>query len=769
MVEAKVTLAEGGKRLARIASRLAMLAAAGLVTGLFLTSGANAFVDKPFIPPVTTEPPAGTAVDVQADRISYDAQRKIAIATGTVHLVYGPYVLTATRVVYDEINDTFKANGSVVLREPNGNILKADEAKLANKFKEGFARHVRALLNNDVTLTAVYAKRTADGLTVFERATYTACKGCTTRFGKPLWEITTTKTIHDSNKKDLYHYNPTLRIGGVPVFYLPYAQQPDPSVRRRTGFLPPTFKYGSLYGVGLVTPYFIELGKSADLTLRPVFTHRQGPVADIEYRQRTTTGLYNVRGYGVYQLNPRDKTANHPYDSQRWRGAIASAGDFTLGPGWTYGWDGTLPSDRKFLDHYDFDNRDFIASNAYMTGIYDRSYFNAQALHYRTTIDDDSQDELAYALPYVSSEYTLDQAVFGGELSFDWNAYSLHRKDAYSAYPMLTPAVHHGEDQTRFIGEMRWQRQMISDIGTVFTPFAKARGDVYLTNQLPDPNAVGGVRDGDLTARVLPSAGFDFRMPFIASYEQGQSILTPVVQMVAATNEGKTDRIGNEDAISINFDSSSLFLEDRFTGLDRYEGGVRANAGLMYTYLGGNGGYTRLSIGESYHIGGENSFEDEVNSGLSGEKSDLVGALTWSPNSNFELSYQVRLKQDLSRINTQEAYANFNLGKLTGNLGYLQLHEEPTAGREIPLELVTGSLSYALDEAWSIFGGASFDLENDKFISKYAGVSFDCDCMNAKLTYSESGAGSSADPVERKVQFSIELRTIGATSVSAGL
>jgi LPS-assembly protein len=65
------------------------------------------------------------------------------------------------------------------------------------------------------------------------------------------------------------------------------------------------------------------------------------------------------------------------------------------------------------------------------------------------------------------------------------------------------------------------------------------------------------------------------RWLFISSNAFGQSILTPVFQAIAATNETDEDKIGNEDAISVNFNSSSLFLHDRFTGYDRCEGGTR--------------------------------------------------------------------------------------------------------------------------------------------------------------------------------------------------
>jgi LPS-assembly protein len=119
------------------------------------------------------------------------------------------------------------------------------------------------------------------------------------------------------------------------------------------------------------------------------------------------------------------------------------------------------------------------------------------------------------------------------------------------------------------------------------------------------------------------------RWPFIASYDYGQSILTPVFQAIAATDETDEEKIGNEDAISVNFDNSSLFLHDRFTGQDRYEGGTRANIGLLYSFLADNGGFVRMSLGESFHIAGENSFD--LGSGLDGTKSDLVGAIVFQP------------------------------------------------------------------------------------------------------------------------------------------
>ena len=718
----------------------------------------QAIVNKEFIKPILKKPVAGTRVNVVADRIAFDGKSKIATATGTVRITYGPYTLVATKVVYNEATDDFKANGSVELREPNGNILQAETAALHNKFKEGFAKHLRALLTNDVTITAEYATRQEGGITIYEHASYTACKDCSTDGGAPLWEITTTQTIHDEKKKNLYHTNPTLRIGGVPVAWLPYATMPDPTVKRRSGFLLPSFSSGRTYGIGVTTPYFQELGPSADVTFRPMWTTKQGPVADVEFRQRLNSGSYQIRGYGVYQLTQTD----YPSDT-RWRGAVTTVGEFKLNDTWDWGWDGTLTSDKTFLDKYDFDERDLATSKLYLTGMDDRSYFLAQALHFRTLSLVEDQSTIPVALPYINSEYTFDQAVLGGELSLDFSAYSLSRDDPDK--PFTT--INHGTDQTRAVANFNWQKQMTTDAGQVITPFAKVRSDLYITNNVPDPLAVSGFRESEATGRVLPSVGVDVRWPFIASYDFGQSIITPVFQAIAATDETDEEKIGNEDAISVNFDNTSLFLHDRFTGQDRYEGGTRANVGLLYSFLGENGGFTRVSLGESFHIAGENSFS--LDSGLDGTKSDLVGAIVFQPWDSLGLSYQARVEEDLSSINVQEAFANFTLDRFSGSLGYIYLDNEPSAGRDDTIEQIESDASFRFTEAWSLFGGVKYDLENSEFLNKSAGIAFDCDCMSAKLTYSETNKTDSDEQTDRTLKLSVELRTIGRTGFSAGL
>ena len=746
-----------GVRLRESASRGAVLLCLGLAIGVAAPYAAAAVGDLPgfsapkFKKPVKAKLPNGAKVNVIADRIAYDGKSKIATATGTVRITYGPYTLTATKVVYDTTHDIFKANGSVVFREPNGNVVEAGYAELSNKFKEGFARHLKALLTNDVTITADYARRYENGVTVYEHAAYTACKTCIDEGGTPIWQIVARQATHDQNNQTLYYRDMSFEIGGVPVLWLPYLSYPDPTVKRRSGFLLVQPRYGGEYGFGLQTPYFWEVAPNADLTFSPLWTTKQGPLADVEWRHRLASGIYDIHGYGIYQLDPPPTSY-----SNRWRGAVTSKGEFEINDVWSWGWNGTLTGDKTFLDDYDIDNSNLVTSDVHVTGMADRTYISAQALHYQTLLTTEDQSLMPAVLPYLTASHTFASPVLGGELGFDVSAYSLSRDIAEDANNL-------GTDQTRAVADLHWRKQMINGLGQMITPFAQLRGDVYVSDNVP---VDGSASLSESTSHLLPSAGIDMRWPFMAAHGFGQSVLTPVAQIISASNEPDDAAIANEDSVAINFDHTSLFLDDRFTGLDRYEGGTRANAGVMYSLLGDNGGFLRMSVGESFHIAGTNSFTQ--GSGLDGPRSDLVGAVALQPNENWRFTYEVRSEEDLSAINSQEASIGLTLDRISGSLSYADILAAPEYGRPDRGQQIWGDASYALGEAWSVFSGFRYDLQSDSFREKTLGLQYSCDCMNAQLAYSETANEEIGGAVEQKISLSLEFRTIGSVGGGFG-
>jgi len=729
------------------------MAAAGLGLAALVVAAPGAMArmaDAPkFVAPADEPIPKGTRVDVVADKLTYDGKTEVATATGTVQLTYGPYVLTATKVVYDMKSGVFKANGSIVLREPNGNVVEAQSAELSESFKQGFASHVRALLTNDVTITAAYAQRFENGIVVYERASYTACRDCVSEGGTPAWQIVAKEAKHDLQERTIYYRDARLEMGGVPVFWTPYLAYPDPTVKRRTGFLLPSFHSGH-FGLGVTTPYFWDIAPNMDMTFAPMWTTQQGVLADAEFRHRLDSGMYTARAYGIYELNPED---NSTVD-RNWRGAARSTGAFDINSTWSWGWDGTTTSDRTFLSDYDLDDRTIIANYVQATGLSDRNYTKAQVIAWQGLAEGDDNGEMPVALPFITGDYTLEPEVLGGELSFRVNAYSLSRNESVDDPER---GLDLGTYQTHAAAYAEWKRQMVTGGGLLLTPFAQLRSDAFFSENVP-----GAEEQEDADLYMTPSAGFDLRMPFIASHGPVQGVLTPVFQMIAAPSEQREVDNANEDAITLNFDTTSLFLNDRFTGFDRREGGVRANAGVNYTLLGENGAFIRTSFGESFHIAGENSFG--AGSGLEGTSSDLVGAVALQFNENFTLGYQARVEEDLSRINVQEATLGLTFDQFSGSLSYADVAAAADYGRPEDARQVWADGTYYIDEVWSIFGGLRYDLEESRLMEQSVGVAFECDCMKATLQYAMSRDdefGTSNDGTDHRIELGVELRTIG--------
>src|SRR5690606_2435073 len=78
----------------------------------------------------------------------------------------------------------------------------------------------------------------------------------------------------------------TLRLGSVPVLYLPYLSFPIDE-RRRSGFLYPAIGHSEDTGVDLRIPYYLNIAPNMDATLTARVLGRRGLMLGGEYRYLT--------------------------------------------------------------------------------------------------------------------------------------------------------------------------------------------------------------------------------------------------------------------------------------------------------------------------------------------------------------------------------------------------------------------------------------------------------------------------------------------------
>ena len=99
------------------------------------------------------------------------------------------------------------------------------------------------------------------------------------------WELSADEFKHDKSKKIFEYKNSWLKIFDYKVFYLPYFNHPDPSVKRKSGFLTPSYASSDSLGTSINFPYFKILGRDKDITLSPRYYADKSFLLQNEYRQ----------------------------------------------------------------------------------------------------------------------------------------------------------------------------------------------------------------------------------------------------------------------------------------------------------------------------------------------------------------------------------------------------------------------------------------------------------------------------------------------------
>jgi LPS-assembly protein len=755
---------------------------------------------------------------VQARRIDYDYTNHRVSAVGNVQIYYNASTLEADKVTYDERTKRLRAEGNARLTDQDGNVTYGEVMDLSDDYRDGFVDSLHIERPDRTSLAAARANRTGGNFTVFESGVYTACLPCRDNPKKPpLWQVKAARIIHDQGEKMIYFEDAKVEFFGQPLLYLPYLSAPDPTVKRKTGFLMPNMSHNTLYGTAVEIPYYWALAPNYDATISPMITTRQGPLVEGEFRQRLMDGAYAIRGAGIYQLDRDAFQAGAPGD-RNFRGSIESTGQFALNDKWVWGWDAIAMTDRSFLQDYrprlsNYTNNvdpgklglpgnSEAVSQLYLTGKGNRSYFDIRSIYYTGFSNLDEQRQLPFIRPVIDHTYVFDRPIVGGELSLKSNFVSLSRDtadfdaisrravntgwcDTPSADPArVTPTncVMRGApgDFTRFSTEATWRRSITDSFGQVFTPFASVRADVATMSVSNQPGVSNFIPTGDSDlVRAMPTVGLEYRYPFINVQSWGTQTVQPIAQVIARPNETQIGRWPNETSQSFTFDDSNLFSVNKFSGWDRVEGGGRANVGVQYTAQFNQGGMFDALFGQSYRLFGTNSFAQPdvtntgIGSGLDKDVSDYVARFSFQPNRTYKFTSRFRFEEGTMDTQRIELEAAANYDRWAFALTYGRYAPQPELGIFNTREGILGSANYKLDANWVLYGSALYDLDQHKLAQGGIGLGYVDDCfiiaLNYLSSYSYDVLSQSGPRRVDAVMLQVGLRTLGETSFNQRL
>lgn len=718
--------------------------------------------------------------------------------------------LRAGAVSYDLGLGVATADRQVEFTDPDGNVVFASHLEVDPDLTAGAAVDFATRFRNGSSLMAATAVRRSENVNELNYAIFTPCPICDAEGNpkEPSLSIQAEKVVQDEELRAILYRNAVFRLGGVPVFYLPFFAHPDPTVDRASGFLVPIPSYDEGRGLSLEVPYLRVVSPSEDWLISPQFNTDVAPLLNLQWRRRFADGMIVARGgytyersFGDFDLDgDGDAESNVKYGDRTSRSYFLGHGRFDPDGPWRWGFTAERVSDKTLFDRYDvrdpyqdnglyYGDQRRLITQLYAERQTARSYVSVAAFalqSLRVTRFDpvtpalnefEADGALPVVAPLIEARWEPAGPVLGGRLRLRGSAVSLFRDD-YVGGPVLRPEIIPtgstlglpGVDSRRVSGQAEWRRTMISPLGVRWEPFVDVRADFYSVGDLPPMLGL----EEEAISRGRATAGLDISYPLFRRVGPGADlILEPMAQLSASTASDLDPRIPIEDSQTLELDESSLFRIDRFPGYDLHEGGPRLTVGGRATLRWNEGRQASLFIGRSYRADEEPAFLTPIPdaptqlydpSGLASQSSDWVVQGSFSPSDRIR-GWGHATIDAAGEIRRAEAAVDGRWGRRNlATVSYIVDRSNPLAG---PLnrnyEFVQLSGQQFIYGNWGVAASGIADLERDIITRSEVGLLFDDDCFRFEIGYRRDNTRVRPTGPSEGVYVRLNLATFGGT------
>jgi LPS-assembly protein len=272
---------------------------------------------------------------IKSDEIIFDRKNDFLLIKGNVkvHETAKDYTYESEKITIDRKHDIIKSETKSTIKDRFKNILSVNKFELNkgiikikdlnfkdfedNSFNLDSAQIDTAsneLLGKDILVNLsnlTFDKENEprikgnaisynDNITEISKGVFTPCKKTEKC---PPWQLSAEKIKHNKTKKTISYENVWLKIYDKPVVYLPKFFHPDPTVKRQSGFLMPSFKTSLNNSTFLSVPYYKALSHDKDITFTPRFYAKDQLLIQTEYRaisknskSNTDFSIFNEKG-----------------------------------------------------------------------------------------------------------------------------------------------------------------------------------------------------------------------------------------------------------------------------------------------------------------------------------------------------------------------------------------------------------------------------------------------------------------------------------------
>ena len=708
---------------------------------------------------------------IYADQISYlKNEEKISTKGKTKALIKNKYKFNSENVTYlRNLGDLISKKKST-LEDNNGNIyklknftynidkqlLKGVEVEILAKvdenkidqffFSEGFfslkdkshlAKETKIKTHKDVfddenQDPRIYGSSSLSdkNKTVVNNAIFTSCKlndDC------PPWSIKAEKIVHDKIKKDMIYKNAILQIYDVPVLYFPKFFHPDPSVKRRSGFLQPQFNNSETLGSSLYIPYFKTLGPDKDLTIKPTFFEKitkfekEKFILQNEFRKKGKNSsliadFAFLRDYkSLTGSTYKTKNINHLFLN--------------------YTRDLKIPN---YLESKLDAQIEKVTNDTYLK-VFQNNLFDTPLLPENPTtmnsnlklyLEKDDQnlttgveiyenlgikhsDRYQYTFPYYDFSKNLTSQI--SDLSIDGylNFYSTGTNNLSNTNNLRTTVVNDFHyDSNDFISKLGFKNN--------FSLFLKNLNSIGKNDTLYTSDAQ---IDGMSTIKI------DSSFPLIKSKNKIKETLTPKISL--RINPG--NNMDNYSSSSVNINANNVFDINRLGLTNDFEAGRSLSLGLDYKFdlLENNQSdktkdkYLELKIATVIRDQNENDIP--TSSTINKKNSDLFGSINSQLFDNINFTYNFSLDNNMKTINSNEIETEISINNFITTFNFIEQRNEIGS-----THLLSNVTEYQINKSTSL----KFSTRRNKEINltEYYNLSYEYknDCLIAALKFNKS-------------------------------
>ena len=639
---------------------------------------------------------------------------------------------------YIQEKNIFKSVGLVKILDQFENTYNFSQIYIDTEKKEMLGTDIKAFLNNDDFKVnkkndpRIFANsmKFNEEISEFSKSIFTMCEY---KEGEkcPPWTLQASKMMHDNKKKTIFYDNAVIKVYNIPIFYLPFLSHPDPSVKRRSGLLPPTFTDSKNLGAGLSIPYFWAINDDKNFTVTSRLFNDEHPLILGEYHQAFKdasflTDFGYTKGYKKISSSKKSGDKSHFFSkfTKNFQGKTGSENTLNLKI--------QNVSNDKYLKLYKIQsnlvdyNEDLLENSISFSHSEDDLFFGLNASVFET-LKNDYNDKYEYILPELTLGKNLLSSDKFGNLDLQTNL-KVHNYDTNKVTNFL-------------VNDFDWEsNNFILNSKIKNTIIGKFRNINYEAKNID-------IYKKDTTSELFGAIGLLSKMDLEKKENNNTHLLSPKLLLRLSPGSMRKETNGS------TLNPVSAFSIDRVGNINNFETGNSATVGFDYSIKKDNINKFNFSVAQI--INEKENKKQSSKTSLDEKLSDLVGDSSFSINDKFKLNYRFNIDQNYQSLNYSDLGSNINFGNFDIDFNYIE--ESKHIGNQ---EYFKTKLQYLKNK-----NSVSFETKRNLITnsSEFYDLSYEYinDCLRAGLVFRREFYNDSELEADNSLMFNITLIPFG--------